>query len=53
MENCKTNEGIQYKSIEVYENDIVVIIEEIISKNQRLVFLFSVTLSLTILLINS
>ncbi|MBC8059700.1 MAG: hypothetical protein H7Y18_03450 [Clostridiaceae bacterium] len=38
MENCKINEGIQYKKVEEYEIDILLIIEAIILKNQRLVF---------------
>ena len=38
MENTKTNEGMHYKTVEEYEADILRIIEDMILKNQRLVF---------------
>jgi len=38
MEICKTNENRRYKDVEEYEIDILMAIEDIISKNQRLVF---------------
>jgi hypothetical protein len=38
MENHRINEAMQYKSVDEYKTDILMIIEDIIIKNRRLVF---------------